>query len=802
MTLERIIQLKKELDDLDIKKKSILEEISHLEQLELSKNQNKTYLGTKILSKIAESPEDKIRLFHRLFVCRTSVFPKLWINHNKGTKGYSPVCNNEWVRGICNKPKIKCSDCNNQNFAQLNENAINDHLRGKQIIGTYAIDFDDSCKFIACDFNGKDWEVAVINYKKSANELGIDVAIERSRSGNGAHAWIFFSEKIEARIARQLGTLILSKAQENCHIIKFSSFDRFFPNQDLLPKGGFGNLIALPLQKDKRELENSVFLDNNLNIIDDQWQYLSNIHLLSDFDVRNIISKYSVDLFSDFNFDEEVAAKTDANILNDNSNSSPQEKTNNISGQKIIIKKDAGIIIPTKLIPSRLITKLKRLATFPNIEFYKKMRMRLPTYPLTRFIFAGEIRKDNLILPRGVLEKSVSLLEEAKAEIEIIDERPKFKKIKIKFTGELTKPQKQAVRKLSKKEIGVLVATPGCGKTVMGCHLIAKRRLPTLVLVHKQPLINQWQSRILEFTDFDKKEIGIVSGSKKKPKGKIDIAMLQTLTRMGGVKEFLSNYDHIIIDECHHIPAISFEDILKQTKARYILGLTATPYRKDGLEKLLFYQCGDVVHNMESETEKNLEKSVIIKETGFRFNDEAGNNLPIHMLWSELTENENRNNMIVEDITATLNDNRTTLVISDRKEHLKILKEKTEEKLDKNCKAKLFRLDGELSSKSRREILSELQKSYEQDNKYCLFATSSLIGEGVDIAELDTLILGLPLSFEGRMVQYAGRLNRYHKDKTDIKIYDYLDSHSTIALKMYKNRVKFYNKSNYRIQNG
>ena len=798
MTLEKIIQLKKELDDLESKKKSINQEIACLEQLELNKDQNKTHLGTKALSRTAESPEDKIKLFHRLFACRTSVFPKLWINQNKNTKGYSPACNNEWAKGVCNKPKIKCSNCNNQNFVPLNEYVINDHLRGKQTIETYAIDFDDSCKFIACDFDGKDWEMAVINYQKAANELGIEVAIEKSRSGNGSHAWIFFSEKVEARIARQLGTLILSKAQENCHIIKFDSFDRFFPNQDLLPKGGFGNLIALPLQKDKRELGNCVFLDQNLNAITDQWDYLSNIHLLSDFDIRNIISKYSADLFSDFNFDEEIAAKTDENILRDDS----KEKSPDISGQKIIITKHAQIIIPTKGIPIRLITKLKRLATFPNIEFYKKMRMRLPTYPLSRFIFAGEVRKDHILLPRGILNKAKALLQEAKAEIEIVDKRPKFKKIKIKFTGELTKSQKQATRKFSKQEAGVLVATPGCGKTVMGCYLIAKRKLPTLVLVHKQPLINQWQSRILEFTDFDKKEIGIVAGAKKKPKNKIDIAMLQTLTRMENVKEFLSNYDHIIIDECHHIPAISFEDVLKQVKARYILGLTATPYRKDGLEKLLFYLCGEVIHNMESETEKNLDKSVIIKETGFRFNDEAGNNLPIHMLWSELTENEARNNMIIGDIISTLNDNRATLVISDRKEHLKFLKERTEENLDKNYQAKLFRLDGELSAKDRKEVLCQLQEAHNQDGKYCLFATSSLIGEGVDIAELDALILGLPLSFEGRMVQYAGRLNRYHKNKKDIRIYDYLDSHSAVAIKMYKNRVKFYNKSNYKIQNG
>jgi len=591
MHTEKIIILRKKLDEIELEKKKISDEILLLEKLNQQQKGRSDYLGIKALNKTPKTPFDKVKLFLELFTCRKSVFPKLWANQNKNTKGYSPACNNEWARGLCNKPKVKCANCNNQNFIPLNEKIIDDHLRGKQTVGTYAIDADDSCKFIACDFDGKDWEIAATSYQKAGEEIGIQVAIEKSRSGNGAHAWVFFSQKVEARIARQLGTVILSKAQEICHTIKFESFDRFFPNQDLLPKGGFGNLIALPLQKDKRDLGNSIFVDKNLKAIEDQWQYLSQIHLISDFDVRNIISKYTANLFSEFNFDEEVAVKTDENILSNNK----QEKLPEIAGKKIEIKKDAQIIIPTKEIPSRLITKLKRLATFPNKEFYKRMRMRLPTYPMSRFIFAGEIRKDHLLLPRGVLDKVTNVLNEAKAEVSVVDTRPKLKKIKIKFCGELTKSQKQATRKFSKQEVGILVATPGCGKTVMGCYLMAKRRLPTLILVHKQPLVNQWLSRIVEFTDFDKKEIGIVAGAKKKPKSKIDIAMLQTLARTDNLKEFLSNYDHVIIDECHHIPAVSFEDILKQVSAKYILGLTATPYRKDGLEKLLFYQCGDII---------------------------------------------------------------------------------------------------------------------------------------------------------------------------------------------------------------
>jgi len=470
MYTEKIIKLRKELDEIEAKKQKVLEEIFILERLDHKQNKKSDYLGIKALVSTPKLPEEKIKLFHRLFICRTSVFPKLWINQNKNTKGYSPACNNEWAKGICNKPKIKCANCNYQNFIPLNEKVIDNHLRGKQTVGTYAIDVDDSCKFIACDFDGKDWEIAVMNYQKAATEIGIKVAVEKSRSGNGAHAWVFFSERIQARIARQLGTLILSKAQENCHIIKFSSFDRFFPNQDLLPKGGFGNLIALPLQKSRRNLGNSIFVDKNLNIIEDQWQYLANIHLISDFNIRNIISKYSADLFSDS--DEEVAAKTDENILNNK-----KEKIPDISGQKIEIRKGAQIIIPTKSIPSRLITRLKRLATFPNREFYKKMRMRLPTYPLTRFIFAGEVRKDHLLLPRGVLNEAIYTLNEAKAEILITDTRPKFKKIKIKFSGKLTKYQKQATRKFSKQEIGILVAAPGCGKNSYGLLFNYKKKI-------------------------------------------------------------------------------------------------------------------------------------------------------------------------------------------------------------------------------------------------------------------------------------------------------------------------------------
>lgn len=609
MTASEIESLEKRLLVIDTERKQI---ISKLKKLRKTINiSSSTILGKAVTDKIPSAPEEKIALFLKLFKCRESVYPKLWENDKKGTKGYSPVCANEWIPNICNKPKIKCTDCHHRLFRPLDSTAVNAHLRGEMTIGTYAIREDDTCTFLACDFDEKSWPADVALYKSEANKMGLDVAVERSRSGNGAHAWIFFTSPIPARLARALGTVILSRCATANYAVSLESYDRFFPNQDYLPKGGFGNLIALPLQLNPRKSGNSVFIDNDGTPFENQWEFLSKIRAISLMEVRHLIDEYLPSRNQLKSPEDDLSEMSDQNILADSKESL---KTKDILiGAEVEIIQNSNLEILLDNLPSPLVTKLKKTASFPNPEFYHLQRMRMSTYPHRRFIFSGEIRPDRLILPRGVLDKVIKIFNEAGARTLIRDERMNKKGLKVSFNGVLTNDQESAVSTLKKHDIGILCAPPGTGKTVMGCALIAARKTPSLILVHRQPLVSQWKERIVQFLGVDKKDIGIWGGSKKKRTGKIDIIMLQSLTRSEEIETIVSDYSQLIIDECHHIPATSFEAILKLFRARYVVGLTATPYRKDKLEKILFHQCGPIRHEIKVTDNQKLEKNVRVK---------------------------------------------------------------------------------------------------------------------------------------------------------------------------------------------
>lgn len=661
----RIQELQRRLKEIEAEKIKILNEISNLSQpitqspkTEIECNR---LLGRPVRAKPVESTEEKIALFMELFRCRESVYPKRWESAKTGKHEYSPVCTNEWKPGICHKPKVKCAECNHRAFAPLNHRAVEAHLKGMETIGTYAIREDDTCTFLACDFDKEGWREDVAAYRLISTELGIDVGIEKSRSGNGAHAWIFFEDPVPAKDARMLGTIILSKCQEQRHELGFDSFDRFFPNQDVLPNGGFGNLIALPLQKKPREHGNSVFLDINFNPFPDQeqWQYMSSMRRLSFLELKTLLSanmklipqnsKISID-----GIEQDQSLSIDQGIIEISPVEKSEEKKT-IVGQTIEIVLSSQLQIPIQNLPSRLITKLKRTASFANPEFYKQQRMRMLSFPNPpRFIFSGELRPEALLLPRGCLDKVKEVLTSAGGEVIIRDERLGRKRLKVEFNGQLNEDQEKALAVLKRHDTGVLSAPPGAGKTVLGCALIAQRNVTTLVLVHRQPLLEQWTEQLQKFLGLEKKDIGVLGGSKKRPNGKLDLAMLQTLTRMETFDEIAENYAQIIIDEAHHIPAASFEGVMKSLPARYVVGLTATPYRKDGLEKILFQQCGPIRHTIESTDGGKLLKRVIIRETGFRLPDECGLKPAYHELLYHLTSNCKRNEMMIDDTISAL----------------------------------------------------------------------------------------------------------------------------------------------------
>lgn len=791
MNKNRIQQIEDELQDLSRRRKELLGELNTLRGPSISE---KIY-GRPLESSDTETPEGKIKIFLDLFRCREDIYPHFWENKRSGKKGFSPVCSNEWVPGVCHKPKIKCSECHHQAFLPLNEIVARNHLQGRDIVGTYAIQKNNKCRFLAADFDKSTWKYDVMAYQEAARNIGVEVAIERSRSGHGAHAWIFFADEVPAYQARQLGSLILSLTSMNRPEISLSSYDRFFPNQDSIPKGGFGNLIALPLQREARQIGNSVFIDSNFEPINDQWKYLAGVKRLTSEDIELILARNipASKIIEREAHDIEVSAAEA--VMDVVVKKTTEEEFNGI----IDIEFNQNLTIDTRNLTSKVFCALKRSATLANPEFFKLQSMRRSTWKTPRYIFCGEVEENRLIIPRGNLDFCKDLAEEIGAEVILHDMRPKFKKKRLKFVGELRADQKKAINKMVEHEHGVLVAPPGVGKTVMGCYMMTKRKVSTLILVHKKPLMEQWVDQIKKFIDIDPKEIGTYGGLRKKPKGKVDIAMLQTLVKLEDSTEFLSRYGQVIIDECHHIPAVSFEDLLKKIPARYFLGLTATPVRKDGLQSILHMQCGPIRYEMAEYGSKNLTKKVFVKETPFHLEQEiSSQELPIYQIWDQLIKCPERLEMIAKDVKTCVEQGAYPLIVSDRKEHLSLLSQAISSIVGKNAEGLL--LVGDMGKKARKSVFETMESCAESRRPFYLLATSSLIGEGIDLPILDCLILASPVSWKGRLRQYAGRIHRPYEGKNQVYIYDYLDPDMGLTVSMFKKRLSEYKKMGYKVE--
>jgi len=755
-------------------------------------------LGSLASSSVPGTEEEQINLFLRLFRCRESVYPKFWENPAKGIRGYSPVCANEWIRDLCGKPPLgrtKCSDCPNQGFRKLDEAAVRQHLLGQNSIGTYAIREDDTCIFLACDFDGEGWRSDAFDYQSVARTNGVDVLVERSRSGCGAHAWIFFSEPVPARQARLPGTYFLSKCCEENHRLELATFDRFFPNQDYLPKGGFGNLIALPLQGERREFGNTVFIRPTLEPERDQWAVLASVRQLSATNLRSLLDRVLPKVRIVRGQEEDAGLMRDAaafGVKADVRGALPR-------GFEVTMELAAQVTIPLTGLQSRLVAALKAVSSFPNPEFYKLQRMRMQTYPHPRFIFSGELRESEVVLPRGDIDKAVNLLKKAGASVQILDRRGKGEALDVAFRGTLTAQQSTATATLLRHDQGVLVATPGTGKTVIACAILAERKVSTLVLLHRQPLLEQWIERFETFLGIDPKQMGVVRGTKKKRTGILDIAMLQSLTKLDDLETLARDYGMVIIDECHHVPASSFESVMKSLACKYVLGLTATPKRKDGLERLLYQQCGPIRCDLGVIEGAQLTKRVVFRETGLRLPEELGQRPPYHLIAHLIAIDERRNRLIVSDILQAITNGRFPMVIADRKAQIETLSNMLGAALvDQDVRT--FHLEGSMSPNQRRAVLKSLNAARSTDESCVLFATASLVGEGFDLPGLDTLVLASPVSFEGRLVQYVGRLHRSAEGKEEILVHDYMETSLAVSLSMYRNRLKTYRKMGYEIE--
>jgi len=546
----------------------------------------------RIESTLPLSPQDKIAIFRRLFRGRTDVYPLRW-ESGKGKSGYSPACGNEWRHGICDKPKTKCAECAERRLLPVTDQVIYDHLTGKYTIGVYPLLAGDTCCFLAADFDAADWHEDAGAFMGSCRELHIPAALEISRSGNGAHVWIFFAAPVAAGEARQLGAALISYTCGRTRQLSLTSYDRFFPNQDTMPKGGFGNLIALPLQKKPRELGRSVFVDENFVPHPDQWRFLASIQSMTRAELEHALlrssgGRHPLDVAFATGEDESTPWKRPASVSASIAGPLPESLTLVLANQIFIAK--AGL-------PQPLANRLIRLAAFQNPEFYKAQAMRLPVWTKPRVIGCAENFPQHIGLPRGCLDAVVDLLERNNIRVEMQDERVVGCKIPVEFTGTLRKDQEAAVRAMLKQDVGVLCAPTAFGKTVTAAAIIARRKVNTLVLVHRTELLRQWQERLISFLDCADNGLGVIGNGNKKQSGMIDIAVMQSLSRRQDLPELLEGYGQIIVDECHHLSASSFERILKQSKARYILGMTATPVRRDGHHPIIFMQCGPVRHS-------------------------------------------------------------------------------------------------------------------------------------------------------------------------------------------------------------
>lgn len=769
--MNRIHQIDAELRELESRREALVAE--------------KERLAVVAREKSGFSPSKKIALFLSLFRCREDVYPKLWENAKDGRKGYAPACRNEWFRGVCEKPRVKCSECFHQAFPPLDESAARDHLTGKHTIGTYAIRQDNSCVFLAADFDGSGWREDILAYRDAALGLGITVALEKSRSGNGGHAWIFFSEPVPALAARRMGTLIVAKASCLRPEMSLSSYDRFFPNQDSLPAGGFGNLIALPLQAKPRELGNSLFLDENLEPFPDQWSHLSRIHRVGMGLLEEILGRETPPSIGD-----EVPCFEDKVL-----DVIPSAVTKGCHTGTTTAIRHAQLEIPTDGLPTCLVAALKRLATLANPVFFQKQRLRFGTYDTPRFIFCGEIHPGRIVLPRGVVKEAKSLFRKAGGKMKIDDKRTPACVRPFAFQGKLSMAQETAVSAMLGYDDGVLLAPPGAGKTVMGCAVIAERKVATLILVHRKPLMEQWRSRISEFLGLKKAAIGTLGKSTELPESGIVLGMIQTLVKSEMPAALLAPFTQVIIDECHHVPAVSFEAVMKESPARFFLGLTATPDRKDGLQKILFLQCGAIRHRMEPDRDESVHRKLIVRDIEQGFPPEESR-MPIHLVWDMLVDHERRNRCIVTDVVAALSGKRNCALLSDRKRHLEML-DGMLKKADPESAERIHLLTGAMGKKERGEIFSLIESQTEDGNGFVLLATSSLIGEGFDLPQLDTLFLTLPISFKGRLIQYAGRLDRPWKGKTEVRIHDYVEPDNRLTAHMFRKRASAYRAMGY-----
>jgi superfamily II DNA or RNA helicase/very-short-patch-repair endonuclease len=746
----------------------------------------------------------KIGLFRSLFRGREDLYPRRFESRKTGKSGYAPACANEWVRGICEKPRIKCAECPNRRFLPVTDDVIRWHLSGHDpdgqpfVAGVYPLLRDETCFFLAVDFDKTGWQEDAAAFLETCRRLKLPTALERSRSGQGAHVWFFFEEAIPAAMARRLGSHVITETMEGRPDIGLDSYDRLFPNQDTMPQGGFGSLIALPLQKGPRKQDNSVFLDDSFVSWTDQWAFLASVRRMGRAQIERIVEEaerrgriLGVRLPPQDDGDDEPWTappsrhRKEAPIVGD-----LPPALELVLGNQIYVAKEG-------LNPG-LRNRLLRLAAFQNPEFYRAQAMRLSTYDKPRVVACAEDHAHHIGLPRGCLDDVRQMLSDLGVRTAVRDERHNGSRFNVSFRGELRREQKAAADAMLRHETGILAATTAFGKTVVAAWLIAQRGVNTLVLVHRRQLLDQWIERLSTFLDMPPKLIGRIGGGRSRPTGMLDVAIIQSLVRKGVVNDCVAEYGHVIVDECHHLSAHSFEQVTRRAKARFVVGLSATVARKDGHHPIIFMQCGPVRHRVDARAQaasRPFEHFVLVQPTAFLPNrsPDSDKRAEFHTLYQELIDDELRTRRICDDVIESVRDGRSPLVLTERNDHLDLL----EQGLAAGVRHVVVLRAG-IGKKQRRAVTDRLA-AIPRDEARVILATGKYVGEGFDDPRLDTLFLTLPVSWRGTIAQYAGRLHRLYDGKREVRIYDYADLNVPMLARLFDRRCRGYEAVGYTI---
>ena len=719
------------------------------------------------------SPVEKVRFFQDLFRARSDVYALRWENPKDGRSGWVPAVAGGWRKG---------ANMARASYLALTLGVVADHLRGLQHIGLYPLTEQDTCWWVAADFDGGAAMLDALAYVKAARFRGIPAALEVSQSGRGAHGWIFFSTAIPASTARQLGTGLIHEAMGLRGSMSLASYDRLFPSQDVHSGKGLGNLIAAPLNGRRRQHGTTLFLDTTtLEPYEDQWAYLSSLDRLSDREVTTHIRRLPA-----------VKLGHEVRRLE-----LPQS-SKIVPRPALIIRTDfsSRLTIKAADLGPAMISAVKHAASMPNPDFYERQRQRRSTWNIPRFLRNyDETLEGDLILPRGLLPLLQQLVESSGSSLRIDDQRAAGTAQRFEFTARLHPEQQGAADAVTATDHAILVAPPGSGKTVIACAAMAGRGVSTLILVDRKALAEQWRSRIREFMD---EKCGQIGGGRAKRTGRVDVALLPTLARRENVAELTVGYGFVIVDECHHVPAAAFSHVMNQIPARYWLGLTATPYRRDELDSLIYHQLGRITHTIPVAVPEQLPRhtreiaapalALELHRTTYAYEGAADPGEPggISAIYKDLVANEERLTQIYDDVIAAYAHNSRILLLTTWKAHLDSFRSRFEAV---GLEPVVF--TGAMKAKERQAAVDRLSNS-DDAQPLLVLGTGSYIGEGFDCPKLDTLFLAAPISFKGRLVQYAGRVIRPYPGKTVATIHDYHDESTPVLAASLSKRAPGY----------